>query len=128
MVFEKDDDANFHIDFVAATANLRATNYGIDNVSRFEVKAKFNKFIPALSTAKSMIVGAVGFEIFKFVLVITFYLIIMMKGKTCFKNLFCNLAIPMWVFSEPLPPTKNIDSFDIVLGGPVKAIPNGKWD
>jgi ubiquitin-activating enzyme E1 len=25
--FEKDDDSNFHIDFINAAANLRATNY-----------------------------------------------------------------------------------------------------
>jgi ubiquitin-activating enzyme E1 len=27
--FEKDDDNNFHIDFIHATANLRARNYKI---------------------------------------------------------------------------------------------------
>jgi len=27
--FEKDDDKNFHIDFIHATANLRARNYTI---------------------------------------------------------------------------------------------------
>ena len=28
--FEKDDDSNFHIDFIHATANLRARNYRIN--------------------------------------------------------------------------------------------------
>ena len=27
--FEKDDDTNFHMDFIVACSNLRATNYGI---------------------------------------------------------------------------------------------------
>ena len=27
--FEKDDDTNFHIDFIAAASNLRARNYKI---------------------------------------------------------------------------------------------------
>ena len=27
--FEKDDDTNFHMDFIAATANLRGENYDI---------------------------------------------------------------------------------------------------
>ena len=35
--FEKDDDSNFHIDFIAATANLRARNYKIPEVDRFKV-------------------------------------------------------------------------------------------
>src|SRR5690606_3411123 len=29
LIFEKDDDTNFHIDFITATSNLRATNYNI---------------------------------------------------------------------------------------------------
>jgi ubiquitin-activating enzyme E1 len=32
--FEKDDDKNFHIDFINAAANLRATNYEIKNCDR----------------------------------------------------------------------------------------------
>jgi Ubiquitin-activating enzyme active site len=32
--FEKDDDSNHHIDFIAATANLRASNYTIDQVRK----------------------------------------------------------------------------------------------
>ena len=32
--FEKDDDSNFHIDFINACANLRATNYEIKNCDR----------------------------------------------------------------------------------------------
>ena len=35
--FEKDDDTNFHIDFIAATANLRARNYTIAELDRFKV-------------------------------------------------------------------------------------------
>ena len=37
-----------------------------------------------------------------------------------------NLALPLWLFTEPLPPNKNKDvDFDPVLEGPVKAIPPG---
>ncbi len=32
--FEKDDDSNFHIDFINAAANLRASNYQIKNCDR----------------------------------------------------------------------------------------------
>jgi len=53
------------------------------------------------------------------------------KKPETFRNAFCNLAVPIWVFSEPLPPIKNKDNeYDEVLLGPVKAIPSGwtKWD
>lgn len=37
--FEKDDDTNFHIDFIAASANLRARNYKINEADRNKVVA-----------------------------------------------------------------------------------------
>jgi len=71
--FEKDDDSNFHIDFIAAVANLRARNYGIEEVTRHKVKMIAGKIIPAIATATAMIVGAVGFEMYKFVAVKIFF-------------------------------------------------------
>ena len=35
--FEKDDDANGHIDFITAASNLRARNYTIKEASRHQV-------------------------------------------------------------------------------------------
>jgi len=120
--FEKDDDKNFHIDYIAAVANLRARNYTIEEVPKHKVKMIAGKIIPAIATATAMIVGTVGFEIFKF---------IANKKPETFRNAFCNLAVPIWVFSETLPPIKNKDvEYDEVLMGPVKAVPTGwtKWD
>jgi len=48
-----------------------------------------------------------------------------------YRNSFCNLALPLWVLSETLPPEKFVDKdMDPILMGPVKAVPNGftKWD
>jgi ubiquitin-activating enzyme E1 len=120
--FEKDDDNNHHIDFIAAVANLRARNYTIQEVERHKIKMIAGKIIPAIATATAMIVGVVGFEILKYV---------MGKDIGVFRNAFCNLAIPMWVFSEPLPPIKNKDKdYDPILMCAVKAIPSGwtNWD
>ena len=37
-----------------------------------------------------------------------------------------NLALPLWVFSDPLPPIKNVDNpNDPIMMGPIKAIPAG---
>ena len=35
--FEKDDDSNFHMDFIVAASNLRAENYGISPADRHQV-------------------------------------------------------------------------------------------
>ena len=37
LEFEKDDDSNFHIDFIVAASNLRATNYSIPVADRHKV-------------------------------------------------------------------------------------------
>jgi ubiquitin-activating enzyme E1 len=120
--FEKDDDSNFHIDFIAAVANLRARNYVIEEVPRHKVKMIAGKIIPAIATATAMIVGAVGFEMYK---------MIGNKDVGVYRNAFCNLAIPLWIFSEPSPPIKNTDKdYDPIMMGPVKAVPSGwtNWD
>lgn len=54
------------------------------------------KIIPAIATATAMVVGAVGIEFLK---------IIQKKSVSVMKNSFMNLALPLWLFSEPMPPT-----------------------
>ena len=67
--FEKDDDSNYHIDFIASVANLRARNYKIGEADRLKIKLIAGKIIPAIATTTAMVVGAVGLELFKIVLV-----------------------------------------------------------
>ena len=58
---------------MAATANLRARNYGIAEGDRFKIKMIAGKIIPAIATTTAMVVGAVGLEIYKVVQVPFFY-------------------------------------------------------
>ena len=41
--FEKDNENNFHMDFITAASNLRAANYGITPTDKFEVSLNKNK-------------------------------------------------------------------------------------
>lgn len=67
--FEKDNDNNFHIDLITAISNLRARNYRIPELDRIKIKLIAGKIIPAIATTTAMIVGAVGLELIKIVLV-----------------------------------------------------------
>lgn len=116
--FEKDDDSNFHIDFIHAAANLRARNYKIHECEQHKTKLIAGKIIPAIATTTAMITGCVSAEIYKFVWGI--------DDIEQYKNGFINLALPLFVFSEPTPPnqTKSKD-WDPILQGKIKAIPEG---
>ena len=66
MEFEKDDDTNFHMDFISSFANLRARNYSIEEVDKLQARLIAGRIIPALATTTSMVTGFVCVEMIKF--------------------------------------------------------------
>jgi ubiquitin-activating enzyme E1 len=63
--FEKDDDANFHIAFVTAAANLRCDNYSIKRTDFHACKVIAGKIIAAIATTTAAVCGLVMLELFK---------------------------------------------------------------
>jgi len=99
--FEKDDDSNFHIDFLTVATNLRAWNYDIKESPRHTVKVTAGKIIPALATTTAMVCGLVNIEFCKLVLGLQ-----SSKGRDVFLNSNINLAAGSGNFTtfSPDPP------------------------
>lgn len=120
--FEKDDDSNFHIDFIAASANLRAWNYEIDLASRHKCKMIAGRITPALATTTALITGLVSIELCKLTLGLD-------KDKMRAAN--CNLALPVSTsFFEPDDPVKATPHFDEMQGCEIRPVPKDftVWD
>ena len=93
--FEKDDDNNFHIDYITAVANTRARNYKIKETSRHKCKIIAGKIIAALATTTAMICGLVELEFYKLKLGLQYV------NQDAFYNANINLAVSQFQFFQP---------------------------
>ena len=92
---EKDMDSNFHIDFIHAMGNCRASNYKLESMDWITTKLKAGRIIPALASTTATIAALQTLEVIKVI-----------KGLELshHRNTFLNLALPSCTLSEPAPP------------------------
>ena len=100
--FEKDDDSNFHIDFLTIATNLRAWNFKIKETPRASVKVTAGKIMPALATTTAMVCGLVDIEFCKLVLGLH------NLGSDAFLNCNINLALGSEAFNGFTPEAPNV--------------------
>jgi len=98
LEFEKDDDTNFHMDYISSFANLRARNYSIDEVDKLQARLIAGRIIPALATTTSMVTGFVCIELIKY----------LQDPEKDFKDLQANLALPMFMQIDPEAAPKSV--------------------
>jgi ubiquitin-activating enzyme E1 len=91
--FEKDDSKNFHMDFIAAAANLRARNYSINEVDRMKAKVIAGRIIPAIANTTACVVGLDCIEFVKAVQ--------KKKSISAYRDANVNLAFPVLNLMEP---------------------------
>jgi len=106
--FEKDDDSNGHMAFIAAASNLRAANYHIPPADLHRSKLIAGRIVPAIATTTAAIVGLIAMELFKLVTrgIIQDGLASSLQERDAanaeaFRNVFLNLALPLIAVSEP---------------------------
>lgn len=92
--FEKDDDSNGHVDFVAAASNLRAICYGIAPVDSMETRRVAGQIVPAMITTTGLVSALSCIELLK---------LVQQLPLKRHRNAFINLALPFFAFTQPVP-------------------------
>ena len=119
--FEKDNDENFHINFILSFSNLRANNYKIEKTNFLKVKEIAGNIIPAIASTTAAIAGLSCLQI---------YTILLTDNLNNFRNSNFNLATSIYDLSIPEEKRFIIDTPKTETANETKVIPNKftVWD
>lgn len=90
--FEKDNDENYHINFILSFSNLRASNYYIESSNFLTVKEIAGNIIPAIASTTAAVTGIACLQI---------YTLLQTDDINLLKNISFNLAISEFDLSTP---------------------------
>jgi len=90
--FEKDNDDNYHINFILSFSNLRAKNYYIEPSNFLNAKEIAGNIIPAIASTTAAVTGIVCLQI---------YTLLQTNDINSFKNISFNLATSHFDLSTP---------------------------
>ena len=62
--FEKDNDDNYHINFILSLSNLRAESYGINKCNYLKAKEISGNIVPAIASTTAAITGLASLQIY----------------------------------------------------------------
>ena len=85
--FEKDNDDNYHINFILSFSNLRANNYNIERTDFLNVKEIAGNIIPAIASTTAAITGIACLQI---------YTLLQTDNLRLFRNSDLNLGIGLF--------------------------------
>ena len=105
LEFDKDDDSNGHLRYIAAAANLRARSYRISEENLHTVKLIAGKIIPAIATTTALVTGLVCLELLKWTE--------RRRQLSAYRNSTVNLALPFLASAEPLPAATSTAAFPL---------------
>ncbi|KAG0581190.1 hypothetical protein KC19_4G230900 [Ceratodon purpureus] len=91
--FEKDDEHNYHAEFIAAASSLRGRNYGIPSTDKLQARLLGGRVVPSIVTSTAVVGGLMCLELYK---------LIQGKPFTQHKHAYFNLAVPLFAFAQPI--------------------------
>ncbi|GLJ26570.1 hypothetical protein SUGI_0515000 [Cryptomeria japonica] len=96
--FDKDDEGNFHAEFVHSAANLRSQNYGIGYSDKLQARLIGGRTIPSIITTASVVGGLMCLEVFK---------ILQEKPLEEYRHSYFNLSLPLFISAQPIKAVEN---------------------